>query len=79
MSKKRLRWDVWTGISLAVFLLVLLFLIYPLVSLFFSAFHDPKTNELSLVNFTKFFTTRYYYKSLFNSIRVTSVVTPMHR
>ena len=49
MSKKRLRWDIWTGISLAVFLLVLLFLIYPLISLFFSAFHDPKTDELSLI------------------------------
>ena len=75
MNKKRFRWDIWTVISIVVFLLVLLFLLYPLTSLFFSAFHDPKTNELSLVNFKKFFTTRYYYRSLFNSIKVTTVVT----
>ena len=76
MNKSRFRRDIWTALTILVFLLVLIFLIYPLISLFVSAFRDPKTNEMSFVNLRKFFTTRYYYKSLLNSIKVTSVVTP---
>lgn len=72
---KRGRWDAWSLITVAIFLLTLVFLLIPLAALFFSAFHDPKTGAVSLRNFIEFFTNPYYYKALLNSVKVTVVVT----
>jgi iron(III) transport system permease protein len=71
--KKRI--NPWTCITLVVFLLTLIFLLYPLSSLFLGSFRDPKTGAFTLGNFLKFFQKPYYFHSFFNSIKVTLAVT----
>ena len=52
-----------------------LFLIYPLFSLFVSAFQNPDIGTFSLENFVRFFQRKYYYQSMINSFWVTTCVT----
>ena len=47
MSKHGVRLDFWTGITALSIAVFGLFLIYPLFSLFISAFQDAVTGELS--------------------------------
>ena len=65
---KRFHWDFWAGVTL-------LFLIYPLFSLFVSAFQDANTGAWSMQNFVHFFERKYYYQSMINSFSVTTCVT----
>lgn len=75
MQKKRRAFDWWTVIGIGIFLLVLLFLLLPLANLLIGAFRDPKTGEITLQNFIRFFQKPYYYNSLLNSVKVTVTVT----
>lgn len=75
MKEKRKAFDCWTAIGAGIFLLVLIFLLLPLANLLFGAFKDPKTGEVTLQNFIKFFQKAYYYNSFINSVKVTVVVT----
>lgn len=76
MSKKRhLKLDFWTVITLIIVLIFALFLIYPLFSLFVSGFKDPNTQEFTLLNFAKFFSKKYYYRTLGHSLLVTTCTT----
>lgn len=72
---RKLRWDFWTGITVLSIAVFGLFLIYPLFSLFLSAFHDPDTGAWTLANFSLFFERKYYYQSMINSFSVTACVT----
>jgi iron(III) transport system permease protein len=51
----------------AIWAFMIVFLIYPLLHLFYDAFTSD-TGELTLLNFQDFFTDRYYLKSLLNSM-----------
>ena len=73
--KSKLNFNIWTVITLCIFLLVAIFLIYPLLILFISGFRAPRTGEFTLANFALFFSRRFYYSAFFNSIRVTTAVT----
>ena len=75
MSRFNLRWDFWTGITLLSIAVFSLFLIYPLFSLFASAFQDAVTGEFTLAHFSHFFERKYYYQSMINSFSVTACVT----
>ena len=75
MNKKHIQWDFWTGITFLSIAVFGLFLIYPLFSLFLSAFQNADTGAFSLENFAHFFQRRYYYGSMINSFMVTSCVT----
>jgi iron(III) transport system permease protein len=75
MNKKHIQWDFWTGITFLSIAVFGLFLIYPLFSLFLSAFQNADTGAFSLENFVHFFQRRYYYGSMINSFMVTSCVT----
>ena len=75
MNKLNLRWDFWTGITLLSIAVFSLFLIYPLFSLFASAFQDSVTGAFTLAHFTHFFERKYYYQSMINSFSVTACVT----
>lgn len=65
--------DIWLIISLSVMGLYLLFLLYPLFKLFYSAVFV--NGELSLGNFVAFFTKSYYTKSILNSMSVSILAT----
>ena len=70
-----LKLDFWTGITALAIAVFALFLIYPLFSLFLSAFEDANTGEWTMANFKLFFERKYYYQALLNSFSVTSCVT----
>jgi iron(III) transport system permease protein len=71
------RFDFWQGTTLAILAIFLVFLVYPLLSLFASGFRAPGTEEWALVNFAKFFGRKYYYQALWNSFSVTTCVTAL--
>ena len=75
MNKKLIRWDFWTGVTLLAIVVFGLFLIYPLFSLFITAFQDPETWAFTLGHFAHFFERKYYYQSMINSFSVTTCVT----
>ncbi|MBS1238901.1 MAG: binding-protein-dependent transport system inner rane component, partial [Deltaproteobacteria bacterium] len=56
----------WLGYG-AIWAFMIVFLIYPLLHLFYDAF-TTDAGEFTLLNFQDFFTDRYYLKSLLNSM-----------
>lgn len=72
---RKFHWDFWTGVTVLSIAVFALFLIYPLFSLFVSAFQDPETGAWSMQNFVHFFERKYYYQSMINSFSVTTCVT----
>ncbi|MBQ1856301.1 MAG: iron ABC transporter permease, partial [Anaerovibrio sp.] len=64
---KKFQWDFWAWITLLSIVIFGLFLIYPLFSLFLSAFQDATTGAFTMENFTHFFERKYYYQSMINS------------
>ena len=72
---KKFQWDFWAWITLLSIVVFGLFLMYPLFSLFLSAFQDAMTGEFTMENFTHFFDRKYYYQSMINSFSVTTCVT----
>lgn len=77
MNKKLFKWDFWTGITILSIAIFGLFLIYPLFSLFVSAFQNADTGAFSMENFVRFFQRKYYYQSMINSFWVTTCVTAL--
>lgn len=75
MSKKKL--DIWFVITLLIFGLYVLFMFYPLLSLFKSAVVDPESGKFTLAFFKKFFSKKYYTNTVVNSFIVTGWVTVM--
>ena len=72
---RKFHWDFWAGITVLSIAVFALFLIYPLFSLFVSAFQDAETGAWSMANFVHFFERKYYYQSMINSFYVTTCVT----
>ena len=75
MTKFKLKFDFWTIITITIALLFAFFLVYPLIALFISGFKDPISGGVTLNNFLKFFSRKYYYKGLINSFMVSGCVT----
>ena len=67
--------DFWFWTTLCIAALFLVFLVYPLFSLFASSFVDPETGGFTLAHYAQFFKKRYYYRALLNSMSVTACVT----
>ena len=75
MTKKKLRLDFWFWVKVLVVGIMLLFLIYPFCTLITRSFFSSKTGLLSLDNYIRFLTKKYYYSALFRSLFVSSVST----
>lgn len=73
MSARRRKFEVWTAISLALFLMFVVFFIYPICTLLRQAF-TTKEAAFTLDNFVKFFSKPYYYNTIFNSFKVSLAV-----
>lgn len=77
METKKWKPDFWFFITLVIGLILLLFLAYPLFTLFIRAFQDSSTGVFSLVNFQKFFGKKYYLRGLKNSMIIGFSVTAL--
>jgi iron(III) transport system permease protein len=74
MNLFRRRADIWTLMTLLGFVIVVVFLIYPLFDVFKYSFADKKTGAFSLVNWVQFFSKAYYLRAFYHSI-VMAVLT----
>ncbi|WP_298029212.1 iron ABC transporter permease [uncultured Dysosmobacter sp.] len=70
------RPDVWQILSLVILAAFCLFLLWPLLCLFLSGFQGEE-GQWTLENFVKFFSKRYYYQALWNSLSVAVCVTAL--
>ncbi|NLU30997.1 MAG: iron ABC transporter permease [Clostridiaceae bacterium] len=75
MGRKRFRFDFWVLITIIVFTLFALFMVWPLAKLLISGFIDPSTGEWSLKNFQTFFGRKYYTNAIFHSLYISCTVT----
>ena len=72
---KKFKFDFWNVVTIGIFLIFAVSLIYPLFSLFASSLKDSATGEFTLSNFVQFFSKKYYYQSLGRSFSVTICTT----
>ncbi len=75
MTKKKLKYDFWTIVTLFIIFIFALFLVYPLISLFLSGFKDTDTGIWTISNYIRFFRKKYYLSALLNSFELTVSVT----
>ena len=79
MVKSKRKFEVWTVVSIALLLMFLLFLAYPLFGLLKMSIFSNATGEVTWANFHRFFTyldgSGYYLKPLWNSVKVTVSTT----
>ena len=75
MKNKKSRFNLWSSSTLGLLTLYTIFLIIPLLLLLSDSFVDSKTGEFTLANFQRFFSKPYYYTTLFNSFKISIVIT----
>lgn len=74
MRSKSRRFDLWMIVSIVLFLLFAVFLIYPLIGIMKQSVIG-EDGKLTLSQFAKFFSQKYYTNTISNSIKVTLTVT----
>ncbi|MBS1230224.1 MAG: iron transporter permease [Proteobacteria bacterium] len=67
--------DFWFWTTLCIAALFIVFLVYPLFSLFASSFVDAESGAFTWSHYAAFFRKKYYYRALLNSMSVTACVT----
>ena len=72
MNRRR-KWDLWTSLALCLLALLTLFFIYPCVRLLWEAFYVEGTG-FTMKAFIKFFSKKFYYKTILNSFKVSAAV-----
>lgn len=76
LNKSR-KFDIWTSVTLIVFIFYILTLAFPLFTLLIKSVLNGDTGKFSMEYFAKFFGKKYYYGALINSLKVTTCVTIM--
>lgn len=73
--KKAARFDTWFIIKIAMLIVFLVLLVYPMFGILNKAFVSPETGEFTLQYFQQFFGKSYYFGTIMNSFKVTIAVT----
>jgi iron(III) transport system permease protein len=74
MSKKGKIRDIWSLVTLLVFVMYLVFFLYPVIAMMIQSIYTPESG-FTLQNFRKFFDQPYYMNTIINSFKVTAWVT----
>ena len=61
---------MWVIVSVAIFGLYCLFMLYPILKMLIQSVFDNETGAFTFKYFTKFFSDSYYFSTLLNSFRV---------
>lgn len=72
---KNKRLDFWFWVKALVVVFMLAFLIYPFCTLITRSFFSAKTEGVTLANYIRFFTKKYYYSALGRSLQVSLFAT----
>ena len=75
MLKKHFKLDFWFWVKAVVLILMISFLIYPFATLITRSFFSKKEEGLTLVNYMRFFSKKYYYSALGRSLFVAVMAT----
>lgn len=75
LSKKGIKVDFWFWVKLLVIAFMGIFLIYPFCTLITRSFFSAKTDGLTLANYIRFFSKKYYYSALGRSLQVSLIAT----
>ena len=73
--KSAFKADFWFFAKVIIFFLLFVFLVYPFSSLIIRAFQSKGSTFFSVANFVRFFTKKYYYSSLLNSLYISIIPT----
>lgn len=76
MLKRKTQVDFWTLTKLAIFLFICLTILYPISTVVIRSITNSD-GKLTIANFVKFFTTKYYMDVLKNSMFVSTVTTAL--
>ena len=71
----RRRRDLWWLVTVSAFFTVLVFLVYPLVTVLLTSFSGEEKRFVLAENYQRFFTHRYYYSSIINSLYLSTLAT----
>lgn len=74
---KNYRPNFWSAITAIIFVLFAAFMVIPLFRLLVSGFRDPASGAWSLINFTTFFSRKYYTNAIWNSLSIAVSVTAL--
>ncbi len=69
------RFSVWTSFSVIILAIFAIFIIYPLLLVLCKSVIDPHSGNFTLNYLTKFFTRKFYWSTLVNSLQVTACST----
>lgn len=72
---RRKRLDFWFWIKALVLLFMLMFLIYPFCTLITRSFFSAKEPGLTMANYVRFFSKKYYYSALGRSLQISLAAT----
>ena len=67
--------DFWFWVKTVIFVVFLLFLVYPFSTLIYNSFFSSKAEGFTLYNFQRFFTRKYYNSALGNSLQISLIPT----
>lgn len=74
-DNNKFRLDVWGFITLAIILMYVVFMIYPMGYLIRQSVYDMQAGTFTMKHFMKFFSKSYYFDTLFNSFKVSISAT----
>ena len=67
--------SIWNLLSFMIFAAFLLFILYPLALVLYKSIVDPFSGAVTVDYFTRFFTKKFYWGTMINSIEVTVCAT----
>ena len=73
--RRKLKMDFWFFVKVGVILALCLFIVYPFYTILTKSVFSSKVEGMTLYNFNRFFTKKYYYRTLIRSLVICSFTT----
>ena len=69
------RPTVWTCLSFAIFITFAIFILWPVTLVLYKSIVDKASGAMTFAHFTRFFTKRFFWSTMTNSLKVTCCAT----
>ncbi|MGN0997415.1 MAG: ABC transporter permease [Candidatus Ventricola sp.] len=73
--RRRMKLDFWFFVKAIVLVALCLFIVYPFYTILTKSVFSSKVEGITLYNFQRFFTKKYYYRTLLRSLVICSLTT----
>ena len=73
--RRKIKLDFWFFVKAGVILALCLFIVYPFYTILTKSVFSSKAEGVTLYNFQRFFTKKYYYRTLLRSLVICSFTT----